>query len=223
MKTSKLFYSVLVMGSIFILSHGMALAQTDSVPHEFRICPGDFALCAASTCTPDGQKIAVNNTSTLFDEAQCTCPILRGPSIADVVGGNMNGSCQPPPNNGIWSLYSPRAHIPQAINDWKKHGPKAASPGYVCPATVENNFQFTNCFSFACVRAGKINGVPVATCFCPIQESLDAQPVPLGTPFGTQAGQCHESICSRYPVGAPFEIDDISPGQCIEFPGGDRD
>ncbi|MBV8827721.1 MAG: hypothetical protein JO108_00685 [Acidobacteriaceae bacterium] len=223
MKTSRLLFSLLVMGSIFVMSQGMTLAQTDSVPHEFRICVGDYALCAASTCMRDGKKIAVNNTTTLFDEAQCTCPIFSGASIADVVGGNMKGSCQPPPDNGIWSSYSPKAHIPQAINDWKKHGPQAASPGYVCPATVANNFQFTNCFSFACVRAGEINGVRVATCFCPIQESLDAQPVPLGTPFGTQAGQCQQSFCSQYPVGAPFQFDDISPGQCIEIPAGGVD
>ena len=195
-------------------SFGIVLAQ-DSVPHKFRICLGEFALCAASTCTPDGKKIDVNNTSTLFDEAQCTCPIFPGPSIADVLGGNMNGNCQQPPNNGVWSLYSPMSQIPQAINDWKKNGEKARAPGFDCPG---NNFQFANCFSFACVRAGKINGVPVATCFCPIQEGLDAQPIPVGTPQLTQAGQCQESICSQLPVAGPFQIDDISPGQCIPLP-----
>jgi hypothetical protein len=197
----------------------MALAQSDSVPHEFRICLGDYALCAASTCTPDGKKIAVNGTTTLFDEAQCTCPIFSGASIADVVGGNMTGNCQPPPNNGVWSLYSAKSQIPQAINDWKKHGVKADAPAFDCPATVANNFQFVNCFSFACVRAGEINGVPVATCSCPIQEGLEAQPIPAGTPFLTQAGQCQQSICSQFPVGGPFQVDDISPGQCIELPG----
>jgi len=220
-KVSWLIALRLVVGLIVAVSLGTALAQSDPVQHEFRICLGDFALCAASTCTPDGKKIAVNGTTTLFDEAQCTCPIFPGPSIADVVGGNMKGSCQPPPNEGIWSLYSPKAHIPQAINDWKKNGEKADAPGFDCPATVANNFQFVNCFSFACVRAGEINGVPVATCFCPIQEGLDAQPTPAGTPFLTQAGQCQQSICSQFPVGGPFQIDDISPGQCIEFPTED--
>ena len=28
--------------------------------HEFRICSGYFALCAASTCQPTGKKIKVN-------------------------------------------------------------------------------------------------------------------------------------------------------------------
>jgi hypothetical protein len=224
MNISRLSASGLVVVAFVAASWGVALAQTSSVPHEFRICPGDYALCAASTCTPDGHKIAVNNTTMLFDEAQCTCPIFSGFSIADVVGGNMNGSCRPPSHTGVWSLYSPKGHIPQAINDWEKHGPEASSPGFVCPATVANNFQVTNCFSFACVRAGNINGVPVATCFCPIQEDPDAQPIPLGTPFATQAGQCQESICSHYPVGAAFQIDDIlQPGQCIQPPGGSTD
>src|SRR5216684_739437 len=66
----------LVVGLIVAASFGTALAQSDPVQHEFRICLGDFALCAASTCTPDGKKIAVNGTTTLFDEAQCTCPIF---------------------------------------------------------------------------------------------------------------------------------------------------
>jgi hypothetical protein len=223
MTTFRLLSVALVMGAIVAVSQGIVRAQTDSVPHEFRICLRDFALCAASTCTPDGKKIAVNNTTTLFDEAQCICPIFSGPSIADVKGGNMNGNCQPPPNDGVWSLYSPKGQIPQAINDWKKQGDKASAPGFDCPATVANNFQFVNCFSFACVRAGKINGVPVATCFCPIQEGLDAQLIPLGTPFLTQAGQCQQSICSQHPVGGPFQIDDISPGQCIPLPGGSTD
>ncbi len=67
----------------------------------------------------------------------------------------------------------------------------------------------------------KSMALPVATCFCPIQEGLDAQPTPAGTPFLTQAGQCQQSICSQFPVGGPFQIEDISPGQCIEFPTED--
>ncbi len=195
-----------------------ASAQVSSAAERLTVCFGDFALCAASTCTPDGKKIAVNGTDTLFDEAQCTCPILNGPNIADVNGGNMQGSCAPPPTSGgIWSTYSFQSHIPQAINDWKKHGDKAASPGYVCPANLTNNYQFTNCFSFACQRAGKIHGVPVATCYCPIQE-FDGGPVDPGTPFTTQAGQCNESICSQYPVGGVFNFDDLAPGECLEPP-----
>jgi hypothetical protein len=224
MKISRLISLASLINGIVAVSSGMALAQ---VTHDYRICAGDFALCAASTCTPqEGKTITPNQTTMAFPEAQCTCPIFSGLSIADVVGGNMQGSCQPPAmKHGIWSTYAPKGHIPQAINDWKKHGPAASSPGFVCPGTVGNTIsQVTNCFSFACVRAGKINGVRVATCSCPIGEDPDAQPVQPGTPFATQAGQCQDSICSQYPVGAAFKFDDIlQPGQCIEPPGGSTD
>jgi hypothetical protein len=115
---SQLAFSSLVMAGIVAASSVAALAQSSSVPHEFRICLGDYALRAASTCMPDGKTIAVNNTSTLFNEAQCTCPI---------------------------------------------------SPG-----------------------------------------RLNAQPLSAGTPFLTQAGQCSQTICSQFPVGGPFQFDDIS-------------
>jgi hypothetical protein len=188
----------------------------------FRLCPGDFALCAASICTPTGGTIEVKTATgtAFFPEAQCICPIFPGPSIGDVSGGNIAqplgpGHCLVPPttvngvpvDDGIWSLYSPMAEIPQEINNWNQGKKKSASPPNFCPASPIAMNTFANCFSFACERAGKINGVEVANCFCPIAESLTGGGVPLGTPFGTQAGQGNEDICSQLPVGAPFPPD----------------
>jgi hypothetical protein len=215
MKMARLISLASLIAAIVAVSSGMALAQS-TVPHEFRICTGDFALCAASTCTLDGNQITVNNASTTFNESKCTCPIFTGPAIADVLGGNMKGSCKPPSDNGgVWSLYELNTHIPQALNEWKKHGPKAAAPAFVCAGS---NVQYSNCFSFACTRAGEINGVPVATCLCATQENLEAQPVSVGTQFITQAGQCDQSICTEFPIGAPFQIDDIPPPACFAIP-----
>jgi hypothetical protein len=191
--------------------------MSQGIVEGFRTCPGDFALCAASICTPTGGMIEVKTAggTAFFHEAQCTCPIFPGPSIADVSGGNMGlrpgpGRCTAPTivngrdvgDDGIWSLYSPMAQIPQEINNWNQGKKKSAAPPNFCPASATNTF--ANCFSFACVRAGKINGVEVATCFCPIGESLTGAVVAPGTPFGTQAGQGNEAICSEIPVGAPF-------------------
>src|SRR5690242_13712911 len=78
--------------------------------HDFKICTGRFALCAASTCKATGKFITVNVASggtATFPEYDCTCPVLSGPGIADLSGGNMQGSCEPPPNQ-IWSYYQPR-------------------------------------------------------------------------------------------------------------------
>jgi len=212
-----------LIGAILLAVAPQAMSQ--GTLEGFRTCPGDFALCAASICTPTGGTIEVKceastpgcrlNGTASFHQAQCTCPIFPGPSIADVSGGNMGlrpgpGRCTPPTivngrnvgNDGIWSLYSPMAEIPQEINNWNQGKKKSAAPPNFCPASLTNTF--ANCFSFACERAGKINGVEVATCFCPIGESLTGAVVAPGTAFGTQAGQGNVAICSEIPVGAPF-------------------
>jgi len=141
----------------------------------------------------------------------CTCPIFPGPGLADVTGGNMNGRCdrptevngQPTPD-GIWSWYTISNDIPQAINHWSRGKKQTEAPLQTCS---EGNF--ANCFNFACVRAGKIHGVEVATCYCAINESLEGtSAVP---PFVTPAGQSNPDICSQYPVGAPFKT--CQPGE----------
>jgi hypothetical protein len=109
-----------------VLQPGQAVAAD----HDFTICHGRFALCAASTCKATGKNITVNVTgggTATFPEYDCTCPILDGPSIADLTGGNMQGSCTPPPGQ-IWSLYQPREHIPQAITNWNRAPSKSSAP-----------------------------------------------------------------------------------------------
>jgi hypothetical protein len=219
--------SALVLSSLIgAILFAVPEVMSQGIVEGFRTCPGDFALCAASTCTRTGGKIEVKceagvagcrpDGTASFDEAQCTCPIFPGPSIADVSGGNMGlrpgpGRCTAPTivngidvgDDGIWSLYSPQAQIPQEINNWNQGKQKSAVAPNLCPASMSNTF--ANCFSFACVRSGKIHGnVEVATCFCPIAESLIGGEVPLGTQFTTEAGQGSEDICTQLPVGAPF-------------------
>jgi hypothetical protein len=195
-----------------LLTGRQVMAQ--SFQHDFQFCNGDFALCAASTCTPTGGMIAVNTaTGTApFPAAQCTCPIFPGPAIGDLNGGNMQGSCAPPSSNGVWSLYSLKTHIPQEINNWSRGKKDSAAPPLVCPANLGLGTQFANCFSFACVRAGKIHGVEVATCVCPLGESLEGKTVGANTAFLTQAGQRNEDICSQHPVSGPISFGDMQGG-----------
>src|SRR6202162_3063313 len=98
--------------------------------YDFQICHGYFALCAASTCTPTGKQITVKTATggtATFPEADCTCPVVLGPSIANLAGGNMQGSCEPPPDT-IWSTYQPRPNITQALTNWVPTLPEAAAP-----------------------------------------------------------------------------------------------
>jgi hypothetical protein len=122
----------------------------------------------------------------------------------------MQGKCDPPTEvngqsteDGIWSWYTYTNDIPQAINHWSRGNKQTEAPIQVC-----SNGNFVNCFSFACVRAGKVHGVEVATCYCPINESLGGKSA--GPPFTTPAGQCNQDLSSQYPVGAPFP----GQGQC---------
>ena len=203
-----------VLAAFFAIA-GLALQSSRAVAagHDFTICQGRFALCAASTCKATGKNITVNVTgggTATFPEYDCTCPIFDGPSLADLTGGNMLGSCTPPPGQ-IWSLYQPREHIPQAITNWARALSKSSAPPLVCKADLNLGDKLVNCFSFACNPAGSIRGVPVATCHCPLGESLEGKSVQPATPFGTQAGQGNTAICAEYPVGGPLPSVSTAP------------
>jgi hypothetical protein len=178
--------------------------------YDFHICGGYFALCAASTCTPTGGQITVRTATggtATFPAADCTCPVILGPSIANLAGGNMQGSCVPPPNT-IWSTYQPRPNIPQALTNWVPTLPEAAAPPLFCPKSLNLGAQTVNCFSFSCDADSEtwINNVPVVTCHCPIGESLAGTAVPPHTSFLTQAGQGDPAYCAMHPVSGPLTI-----------------
>jgi hypothetical protein len=196
-------------GLLLLLSPGRpALAQGG---HEFAFCNGYFALCAASTCKPTGRMIKVNVTgggTAFFPEANCTCPIFSGQGVTDLAGGNMHGSCKPPVaadgSVGVWSYYAVKGHIAQALGGWVATGPKALAPPMLCSKKLGLGATLANCFAFACDHQTYINGVPVATCHCPIGEGLDGTPVAPDTAFVTQAGQRDPLYCAMHPVSGPI-------------------
>jgi len=184
-------------------------AEGAAESYDFQICRGYFALCAASTCKPTGGQITVRTATggtATFPEADCRCPVLLGPSIANLTGGNMQGSCEPPGPGQIWSTYQPRPNIPQAITNWVPTPPEAAAPPLFCPKSRNLGSQLANCFSFACDSQTYINNVPVVTCHCPIGESLAGTAVPPHTSFLTQAGQGDRAICADHPVSGPISL-----------------
>jgi hypothetical protein len=176
--------------------------------YDFQICHGYFALCAASTCKPTGGQITVRTATggtATFPEADCKCPVILGPSIANLAGGNMQGSCVPRPGQ-IWSTYQPRPNIPQEITNWVPTLPEAAAPPLFCSKSRNLGNQLVNCFSFACDSQTYINNVPVVTCHCPIGESLAGTSVPAHTSFLTQAGQGDPAFCADHPVSGPISL-----------------
>ena len=163
-------------------------ATPTPVPLHLAICAGDFALCAAATCAPTGGTITLNN-GKVFPAASCLCPVLSGLSIADLSGGNMQGSCAPP-DKEVWSTYAVESEIPQeaATPPW------SAAPGslLLCPA----GDQFAECWSFSCTLASVVNGVQLAQCTCPIETGRSQ--------FISQAGLGGAAACSELPIGAAF-------------------
>lgn len=218
----------LIFGGIVLVVAGSVLAprvdaqlSVNSLVNNvygLRICTGTYALCAASTCTPTNGTIEANTATgtNTFPAASCTCPVYKGPAIADVTGGNMTGSCARPGPGQVWSLYAPKTNIPQAVNNWSHTPSDTAVSFQLCSSSDDVGATFANCFSFACtVDRERHNGVKTATCLCPLGENPDGDPVTAGTAVITPAGQCDSSVCAQHPVGAPFPGLDGQPNQCL--------
>ncbi len=210
-----------LMFSILSMSGANAQSAPDLINniYGYQLCKGQYALCEASICTPDGNTIEVNvagGGTASFPEASCTCPIINGPSVADVNGGNMKGSCAPPGKGMVWSLYAPKTSLPQQINDWSKKPADTAVDIQLCSSSLNVGATFTNCFSFACtIDQKRTNGVKTATCLCPLGENPDGTAVPPATAVVTPAGQCNTSVCSQHPVGVAFVAGNGKGSACL--------
>lgn len=196
-----------------LLPFAAAHAQSplDAKKPQLTLCQGNFALCAAATCKLTGRTFPGSS----FPEVVCKCPVIDGQALADVTGGNMQGSCAPPVDpvtkkTGVWSLFWPMLNIPQEVNGhWRRNVP--ALP-HNCPATAGDPAEpvlFGQCFSYACTNVRKVEGVLIADCYCPAEQIENPSTRPQ---FAVQAGQCQSSVCSQIPVGAPF----IVPGNVCE-------
>ena len=188
------------MKQLFSIIVGLLLT-TSPFAGELTVCNGKFALCAASTCTKTGKTITTNNGVT-YPEVVCKCPVLEGPSIADLSAGVMKGSCAvDDPKTQVWSLFAPRLvegfHYPQEANNFKRYPPSETKAQIQkCSGQVAEGS--TNCWGMMCrYRKDPINGTVVADCSCPIGQ------IAKGTEFLTEAGQGDKEACLKHPVAAP--------------------
>jgi hypothetical protein len=141
-----------------------------------------------------------------FPEADCTCPVILGQSFANLSGGNMQGSCEPPGPGQIWSEYEIRLDIPQALTNWVPTLPEAAAPPQVCPASLNLGNQYAQCFSFLCDTETYINNVPVVTCHCPIGATAAGLPAKPNSSLLILAGQGDQAFCAEHPVSNVFDL-----------------
>ena len=65
-------YTLIAPSLIGAILLAVSQAMSQGIVEGFRVCPGDFALCAASICTPTGGMIEVNTAdgTMAFPEAQ---------------------------------------------------------------------------------------------------------------------------------------------------------
>ena len=155
------------------------------------ICHVDYALCASSpTVAIPGATVTVKGTT--FPVGLSVCPVLKGESIADL--SLMNGSCASPDGTPktVWSLFSNVKNYPQ-LPDWKVL--PAVDRTFVTNANAGGGM--SNMWSFPCVvRPKKVNGVRLAECKGPMNESpWTSEAVPFGSTVGTAA-----------PVGLPNPV-----------------
>ena len=149
------------MKKILIFVFGLVVAGT-GIAHTLAICNGQYALCAASGASPTGKTMVINGKT--FQEGMAVCPVLTGRSIADL--DLMNGSCDAKPGT-VWSLFSQQSSYPQAP-DWSNQ--PAAFRSFVIGATPQT--QISNMWSYLCqIQPEKVNGVTLASCYGPLNES----------------------------------------------------
>lgn len=129
-------------------------------PVKLMICNGEYALCAASGSTPTGKVIMVKGKA--FQEGMAICPVLKGRSVANAE--LMNSSCDAPAGK-VWSLFSTVSEFPQAPT-W------AVVPAVQRTFTLSKTDGMSNQWSMLCDKQAKpVNGVQLASCFGPINES----------------------------------------------------
>jgi hypothetical protein len=104
----------------------------------------------------------------------------------------MQGSCDAPSANEVWSLFAPIAEAPMAP-DWSV---QPVVPRVFISGPEAN---FSNLFSFLCVKSRVVNGAQLANCFGPINESLRGSYVTSGTSMLTGSP---DSV--TLPVSAPL-------------------
>jgi hypothetical protein len=159
---------------------------------KLALCHGQYALCAASSTEPTGNTIVVNGIT--FPEGKSVCPVLHGVSIANLA--LMNGSCEAPKKDMVWSLFAPLKSYPQAPT-W------AVTPAVIRTfvTTAEVGGGMSNMWSSPCtIRPKKVNGATLADCTGPMNESpWTGTAIPVGTKVGTAA-----PVGAANPVGGNF-------------------
>jgi len=168
-----------------------------SVDRAIKIYKGKFAFCGASGAEPTGNIITVQGRK--FKEGRSVCPVMDGPSIANLKLVP-NPSVSPDgTKDTVWSFFWYYDEVPQA-------------PTWETLPTVNRSFvigdtpstQMSNMFCMPCRIFKTVNGVELAECVGPLNELA----FPLRKAIRAHEGQ---TSITQAPEGSPYPVGTVIP------------
>ena len=168
-----------------------------SVNRALKIYKGKFAFCGASGAEPTGNIITVQGRK--FKEGRSVCPVMDGPSIANLKLVP-NPSVSPDgTKDTVWSFFWYYDEVPQA-------------PTWETLPTVNRSFvigdtpstQMSNMFCMPCRIFKTVNGVELAECVGPLNELA----FPLRKAIRAHEGQ---TSITQAPEGSPYPVGTVIP------------
>ena len=171
--------------------------REDKLEKALNIYKGKFAFCGASGAVPTGKMITVQGKQ--FHEGRSICPVMDGPSIANLKLVPNPSITPDGTEDTVWSFFWYYDEVPQA-------------PTWETLPTVNRSFvigegesnQMSNMFCMPCKIFKTVNGVELSECFGPLNEAA----IPLRKAIRVHPGQ---TSITQAPVGAPYPVGTIIP------------
>lgn len=168
-----------------------------SQEHALKVVVGKFAFCGASGATLTGNKIKVQGKE--FLEGVSICPVMEGPSIANVKLVPNPTFTPDGTDETVWSFFWYFESVPQA-------------PTWETLPTVNRSFvvskkpteAMSNMFCMPCKIFTEVNGVKLAKCYGPVNEAA----VPLRRALRVHPGQ---TSITQAPVGSTYAVGTVIP------------
>lgn len=207
-----------------------AMLFSCSKPHPekniVQIHQGAYAFCGASGAVPTGKKIIVQGVE--YDEGCAICPVLTGPSIANLAMEGVSGTWgkfyvkdNPQTPDGtdqtVWSFFwyfDSTTVVPQ-------FNPETKGWEWMTPnnrAFIVNTDSASTSMSNMFAMPGRIidtldNGIILAECFGPLNEAA----VPLRKAIPVTSGMKSITAAKKgapYPVGTPIPVMGVKVDGC---------
>ena len=168
-----------------------------SVDRAIKLYKGKFAFCGASGAEPTGNIITVQGRK--FKEGRSVCPVMDGPSIANLKLVPNPSVTPDGTEDTVWSFFWYYDEVPQA-------------PTWETLPTVNRSFvigdtpstQMSNMFCMPCKIFKTVNGVELAECVGPLNEMA----VPLRRAIRVHPGQ---TSITQAPEGSSYPVGTVIP------------